>query len=146
MIMNLDNRWISILVIVATALTVNAVPEIPDTCGSPRLTYVTWADLRNYINKYHKMSIPGTFEGPPLPVNRCHNSLTPCDTSRSFCGVYKQKPTNKTLSLTSDEGAYDLIVEYVEDTVCQCMDKVKYGRRTHSIGSVPFVTKAYYAS
>ena len=110
-------------------------------CSEPTVTFVRWHDVRTYLNDNHKANLPSDIDGPPLPVKRCVNELTPCVSHNSYCSVTTQEYSVRKLPLYVDTKPLDrsLLILYVEDLKCECVDKKTHDASFIPLGSVPFI-------
>ncbi|KAG7160088.1 hypothetical protein Hamer_G012622 [Homarus americanus] len=100
----------------------------------PKLTYLEWDTLREYLMAYEGILIPPYITGPSLPVLRCRAELAVCLEDNLHCGLVDDKPANRTLCLKNREDTtLTLNIRYQEAKVCKCMEWNSYDRVTGEV-------------
>ena len=91
----------------------------------PRKIFISWSNVRSYMVHNRIASIPGTWIGEPLEVQRCRDFLCPCRGAVDFfCGVQSEKIRVKEMDIALIDNLKKMIAKlfiyFVEDNECVC--------------------------
>lgn len=110
------------------------VATVQSDC-TPKPIFLNWDKVRSYLVHKTELSIPGSWVGTPLKINRCLEFLSPCESN--YCGFSSVRDVERNMTLTKNGKKVGYInLHFEEDDQCICMPKMDYQIRVDDYDSL----------